>query len=270
LSGRRTPLLGVGAGIASGLLRQLLSARLSSTWLLRTLLPLAAALVLFGVWFLPIFTGLYRHTLNEYMPSSVAVAELFSEDPEAEIVASLHPRTALYLGSVAVARDHLPLGAGFGRYGSHLSRADYSPVYAEYGLDRIYLLGPERPDAVTDTFWPMVLGETGIFGFLAALAFFASLLAELWRTAGAAGSPAVRAIALGVLMVFVEGLVRSLTSSVYTAPPIAYYVMGSAGLAIAVRRTLAEDAILRAGAVTAAPVLAVPPLSGAYHEREGR
>ncbi len=43
-------------------------------------------------------------------------------------------------------------------------------------------------------------------------------------------------------MVFVEGLVRSLTSSVYTAPPIAYFVLGAAGLSIAMQRTVAEDA----------------------------
>ena len=93
---------------------------------------------------------------------------------------------------------------------------------------------------MTDTFWPMVLGETGVLGLVAALVFFGSLLVELWRSANADASPAVRAIALGALMVFVEGLVRSLTASVYTAPPIAYFVMGAAGVSIAVSRTLAE------------------------------
>ena len=241
LSGRRTPLLGVLAGLAAGLLRQLSGVR-SRLSLVRTWVPLLAAFAVLVVMLLPIMGSLVRYTIGEYMPNPAAVSELFSDDPDPDVVSALHPRTALYLGSVAVARDDLPLGAGFGRYGSHLSRAEYSPIYALYGLDRIYLLGPERPDAVTDTFWPMVLGETGVLGLVAALVFFGSLLVELWRSANADASPAVRAIALGALMVFVEGLVRSLTASVYTAPPIAYFVMGAAGVSIAVSRTLAENA----------------------------
>jgi len=240
VSGRRTPLLGVLAGLVIGLAWQFrtVGSRLS---LMRTWVPLAAALVVLGALLLPIIGGLYRYTINEYLPSPVAVTELFSEDPDPNVVSTLHPRTALYLGSVAVAKDRLPLGAGFGRYASHLSRAEYSPIYAEYGLDRINLLGPDRPDAVTDTFWPMVLGETGLIGLMAALTFFGSVLLSLWRGGSAATSPAVRAICLGVLMVFIEGLVRSLTASVYTAPPIAYFVLGAAGVSIAVRRTTEEE-----------------------------
>ena len=82
-----------------------------------------------------------------------------------------------------MARDHLPIGAGFGMYGSHLSRAEYSPIYAQYGLDRVPLLGPDQPYAVTDTYWPMVLGETGLIGLLAALTFFATVLVGVWHAA---------------------------------------------------------------------------------------
>ena len=246
VSGRRTPLVGVVGALAVGLAWQLRHARTRLS-LARTWLPLGVALVILGVMLLPMLGNLYRYTVSEYMPSEVAVTELFAADPDSEVVSALHPRTALYLGSVAVARDRLPFGAGFGRYGSHLSRAEYSPIYTEYGLDKIYLLGPDRPDAVTDTFWPMVLAETGVIGLLAALVFFGHLLVRVWRAASAATSPAGRTIGLAVLMVFVEGLVRSLTASVYTAPPIAYFVLGAAGLALAVRRTADEHAAQVAG-----------------------
>ncbi|MDP6380389.1 MAG: hypothetical protein QF662_03495, partial [Phycisphaerae bacterium] len=43
-------------------------------------------------------------------------------------------RMALYFTSLKVAKDHLPLGAGFGRYGSWMSRVHYSPLYDTYEL----------------------------------------------------------------------------------------------------------------------------------------
>ncbi|MEO5987192.1 MAG: hypothetical protein ABIW50_05490, partial [Candidatus Limnocylindria bacterium] len=178
----------------------------------------------------------------EYVPDAAAVEELFADDPDADVVATLHPRLALYIGSVAIARDRGLLGAGFGRYGSHLSRSDYSPIYAEYGLDKVPLLQADRASAVTDTYWPMVLGETGVIGLAGALVFMGAVWVRLWRATAASTTVLERAIALGILMVFVEGLVRSLTSSVYTAPPIAYFVLGAAGMSIAMQRTVAEDA----------------------------
>ena len=239
LSGRRTPLIGVLAGLVVGLAWQFRSVR-SRLSLVRTWLPMAVALVLVIVMLLPLIGTLYTYTVTEYMPNADAVAELFSDDPDGAIVGTLHPRTALYIGSIAVARDHLPIGAGFGMYGSHLSRAEYSPIYAQYGLDRVPLLGPDQPYAVTDTYWPMVLGETGLIGLLAALTFYVTVLVGLWHAASSFVSPAARVVGLAVLMVFVEGLVRSLTASVYTAPPIAYFVLGAAGVSMALQRTIAE------------------------------
>ncbi|MDQ3689466.1 MAG: hypothetical protein M3406_05420, partial [Chloroflexota bacterium] len=215
LSGRRTPLLGVLVAIAAGFARQFRAGGFAGS-LVRTWVPLLSAVVLLGALLLPILGSLYRYTISEYLPSPIAVAELFSDAPNADVVADLHPRTALYFGSIAVARDRFPLGAGLGRYGSHLSRAEYSPVYAEYGLDRIYQLAPERPNAVTDTYWPMILGETGVVGLGAALAFFGSVVVSLWRGVSAATSATARTVGLAVLMVFAEGFVRSLTASVYT------------------------------------------------------
>jgi hypothetical protein len=89
---------------------------------------------------------------------------------------------------------------------------------------------------VTDTFWPMILGETGVLGLLGALLFLGAVGARLWRAATADGDPVIHAFALGALLVYVEALVRSLTSAVFVAPPIAYFALGAAGLALAVDR----------------------------------
>ncbi len=240
LSGRRTPLVGVVLGLVAGLAWQFRSSATRAS-LVRTWIPIFVAGVVAIVLLLPTLSTMVTHTLSEYLPDRAAVSELFSDDPDPAVVAVLHPRTALYLGSVAVAIDRLPLGAGFGRYGSHLSRSEYSPIYADYGLDRIAYLQPERADAVTDTYWPMVLGETGLIGLLGALTFIGVLTARLWRATGASSEALVRTISLGVLMIFAEGLVRSLTASVYTAPPIAHFILGAAGLSIALQRTAEEE-----------------------------
>ena len=111
----------------------------------------------------------YTRTLTDYFGRPAGMLEVFAENPKAKpIMQAFQPRVALYAGSVAIARDEFPLGVGMGRYGSQMSREEYSPVYQRYQLHRVFGLREHRPIAVTDTFWPMVLGETGVIGFVAA------------------------------------------------------------------------------------------------------
>lgn len=233
LSGRRTPVVGTVVGLAVGALRQVTAggARMRA-WAL-----VGGALVVLIAASVPLLGDFYRTTLDRYGAQMEVVTEVFADDPDPEVVGGLQPRVALYAGSLAVARDHLPLGAGVGRYASHMSREEYSPVYAEYGLDQTYGLREQNPIAVTDTFWPMILGETGVLGLLGALLFLGAVGVRLWRAAVTDGDPQIHAFALGALLVYVEALVRSLTSAVFVAPPIAYFALGAAGLALAVDRT---------------------------------
>lgn len=241
LSGRRTPLLGIAAAVGAGLAWWSLRLGVRRS-LLRVWLP-AAGIALVGVIVAaPAIQRLAAVTATEYGPSLELAGEVFAEEPRADVLAPVHPRIALYAGSLAIARDEFPLGGGIGRFGSHLSREDYSPLYARYGLTRVALLGPDDPQAATDAFWPMVLGETGAIGLVAALAFFGGMAVVLWRAASAATLPALRTILLAAVFVVIEGLVRSATSSVYVAPPIAYFVLGTAGAALAATATTAEAA----------------------------
>jgi hypothetical protein len=148
---------------------------------------------------------------------------------------------ALYVGSIAIARDFFPLGAGLGRFGSYMSEVNYSPLYDRYGLVRVYGLGPQNPLAITDTFWPMVLGELGPIGLAGMAAFLGLLLHRLWTVTSRTSSQALRALALGSLFVFVEGLVGSLTAATYVAPPIAYFIFAAAGAVWAVARSEAHS-----------------------------
>lgn len=203
----------LAAGFASALGRGRLTAGAARAW---AALGLAALVV--GVVFLPSLVGLARSA--------------FEDVGEAD-----NARVALYGASLAIARDEFPLGVGFGRFASAPSKSPYSPVYAQYGLDRIRGLGPDRPIFVGDADWARVIGETGAGGLAAMLVFCAALALSTWRAARATyRDPVVAAFTLGAWMVLVQGLIETLASSMFDSPPRIYLLFGIVATAIALRR----------------------------------
>lgn len=85
-------------------------------------------------------------------------------------------RTILLLTSFDIARDYFPFGSGLGTFGSVPAAVMYSPVYYDYSLNMIWGLSSEarHSDAnfLTDTFFPQIIGELGIFGALLWLIIF--------------------------------------------------------------------------------------------------
>ena len=134
----------------------------------RRWLPVGVAAGAVVLVFLPSLLGLVQFTAGENGPGGADEV-----------------RSALYRTSLLIGRDYFPLGAGFGRFGSTVTKTEYSPVYYDYGLDAIRGLRPDDPAAASDTFWPRILGETGVFGLLALLVFTALLTLQLWRAAAA-------------------------------------------------------------------------------------
>jgi hypothetical protein len=76
------------------------------------------------------------------------------------------PRTLFYSTSLEIANQELPLGVGFGRFGSYPAEKYYSSVYNEYGLSYYYGLSQTKELYLTDTSWPAIIGETGWLGFV--------------------------------------------------------------------------------------------------------
>jgi hypothetical protein len=237
LSGRRTPIVGIVVALVVGAIRQLKFGRDA----VRTWATMGIVLVVVGIVALPFLSTQLSDTLADYVAPPAMVEEILGPDPDSLVLERMQPRVALYFGSLAIGRDEFPLGAGIGRFGSFMSRTEYSPVYAEYGMDRMYGIAERLPIAVTDAFWPMILGETGGLGLLGAAIFFGLLGRDLWRAAGLRREVTVRVLLLGALLVYVEALVRTLTSSVFVAPPIAYWVFGTAALALSVARDARAD-----------------------------
>ena len=83
---------------------------------------MGAVLIVVVVAFLPAFGALYEQTAAKYLPPITVGPDgpIGVDGLEVEGVATTQARTALYAGSILIARDYAPLGAGLGRYASHM------------------------------------------------------------------------------------------------------------------------------------------------------
>lgn len=75
-------------------------------------------------------------------------------------------RNVLLKTSIQIASDYFPLGTGFATFGSYFSAKEYSPIYSLYGISDIYGIQKDSPTFITDSFWPMILGQFGYLGLI--------------------------------------------------------------------------------------------------------
>ena len=88
-------------------------------------------------------------------------------------------RFQLLIKSIQIANDSFPLGAGFGTFASYysaMSTSDYSPLYYKYHLSHVYGLIKGEADFVSDSFWPMIVGQTGWIGLVLFIVSLISLI----------------------------------------------------------------------------------------------
>jgi len=234
LTARRRAILGVIVGLLAGLAAQV-RARIPARQIARHWLPVGAGIFVLGLLFLPGLSTLLNQTVGEFRPPGSDPPPVVDAPPEPGLE---NARLAIYYTSVDVARDYFPLGAGLGRYGSWMSRVDYSPLYETYGLDRVYGLSREVPGYITDTFWPQILGEIGVFGLLAYVAFVGVVGLQIWNATQLMRQrdPFLYAFCLATVMVFFHALVETVFSSLFHSPPKVYLIFGAMGIALALLR----------------------------------
>lgn len=252
LAARRRAILALLVGLTAAFLESVRRMARPAA-ILRAWSPIALSVTLLVVVFMPGLVGLYELTIERYAPVPQPTPPIVVEGtpapgaPAPTIVDSddaPQARLALYRGSIEIARDYFPLGGGMGRFGSWMSRIEYSPLYYDYGLSNVYGLRPSSPRFVTDTFWPQILGELGVIGLAAYAGFLASLAYLLWREARRAATPIMRLLTLGAGMVFAQSVVESLASAMYHSPPRVYLLLLAVGVvaSLAWRRKVATAA----------------------------
>lgn len=97
--------------------------------------------------------------------------------------------------SFQIAADYFPFGTGWGTYGSAFSVEPYSVVYRLYHLNRVWGLSPTYNVFVSDTFWPMLLGQCGVLGVL----LYAATLVLLAKSIFELGKRNAYALAAGLI-----------------------------------------------------------------------
>lgn len=120
-------------------------------------------------------------------------------------------RARLTAVSLEIANRFSPIGSGFATYASNITAQPgyYSPLYYQYGLNSVHGLVPGDISFLSDTFWPIVVGQFGWMGLILFIFCLLSLLigrisfsknhGASWKIAGlffiylllaSAGSPA--------------------------------------------------------------------------------
>lgn len=117
-------------------------------------------------------------TVAMFIPAAIAISWEQIEYYFFSSIQSDSARYQLLVKSIQVANDHFPFGSGFATYGSYYSALYYSPLYERYGLSTVWGLGPKFSSFISDSFWPMVLGQ---FGWLGLICYGAALLALFMR-----------------------------------------------------------------------------------------
>jgi hypothetical protein len=194
LSLRRRPLIGIPLAIFSGLLG--LSFRQRA--LIMTLLLIGA-----------LSLGTLARNAAENAARN-AIAEYYTPDAQ-----STAARAALVAGSLILAQQSFPLGAGLGRYGGYASQKYYSPVYEQLGLSNLYGFSEQSPYYISDTYWPHILGETGLIGAVAMFLTLGALWLRMRSVRRESGDPVLARLAFFGSLVLAEGLVESVAGPVF-------------------------------------------------------
>lgn len=155
-------------------------------------------------------------------------------------------RSRMTTGGFQLAREHFPLGVGFGRYGSATAAEYYSPEYYHLGFERVYGLAPGegRGAFLNDTQWPALLGETGWLGTGAFIVGVILALRTLLRATHGDEPPLVRWIRLSGVAWMVLILLDSVAAPVFSSPPSFLFLFAGAAIVASIRFDLRDGRLV--------------------------
>ena len=83
--------------------------------------------------------------------------------------------------SLDLARENLPFGSGFGTFGSRMAQFNYSPLYYRFNMMITPGMNPAHPSYACDTFFPVIIAESGWLGTAAYAGLIILLLVLILR-----------------------------------------------------------------------------------------
>lgn len=132
------------------------------------MLATKSAPLLFGLLFL-VLLYYFNHfkKLNAFVVALLFLGVIFvgSYQIQTYLMNVNAPRYLFFLHGAELANRFFPLGAGFSTFGSDQAARLYSPLYYEFGFSYLFGLNPEDGSFLSDTFWPMAIGQFGWIAF---------------------------------------------------------------------------------------------------------
>lgn len=226
--------------------RGLLSAAITATALLS--LRVKSVLSLVGIWFIA-----RRRRSSPLIASALVVAAaalLLNASIQSAVLAQAQdtisssgfsPRGRLFFGALTIARQHFPLGSGFGTYGSFVSTVNYSAEYVRLGFDSIWGLNTQYGAFLTDTQWPALIAESG---WLGTVFFSLSLVSAFQSLRPVTGQNANQTkVSMAFRRVMIAMLFASIALPAYYSPPANVFAFLGAAIAAHYKDFPEEDSI---------------------------
>ncbi|MDD6655876.1 MAG: hypothetical protein PUE95_01020 [Lachnospiraceae bacterium] len=123
------------------------------------------------------------------------------------------PRSILLKDSLKLLVKHLPLGTGFGTYGSAVAANYYSPIYEDLGYINFSGMNPNDTMFLMDSFWPIIFAQFGIIGtfiFVYIIVIFIKKCIKKFKTDRKAG--------MAMLMVMIYMFIISIAEAAFFGP----------------------------------------------------
>ena len=91
-----------------------------------------------------------------------------------------YARPVLYATAGLIIADYTLLGSGLASFASFASSANYSGLYYEYGIDKVYGLSEAMPDFICDAYYPS-LAQFGLIGIILFIVFWRIVYKKLFN-----------------------------------------------------------------------------------------
>lgn len=91
-----------------------------------------------------------------------------------------YARPVLYVTAGLIIADYTLLGSGLASFASFASSANYSGLYYEYGIDKVYGLSEAMPDFICDAYYPS-LAQFGLIGIILFIVFWRIIYKKLFN-----------------------------------------------------------------------------------------
>lgn len=149
-------------------------------------------------------------------------------------------RTQFVLNGLPILADHPVLGVGPGRYGGAAADIFGTPIYAEYGTDRLFTLDVQ---STVDNFWLHLVVELGLLGTLAYLGTLFAAGVPILRAARAAAGRQ-RVLLAGIAAASAAIAVNAVTTMMLEGNSVAFafwFLLGTGSLLVTADRRTDTD-----------------------------